>query len=332
MRAVSFRHAGAAAVLVLLLYPLAGAAQDVSDIRDELRKSAAELDLSETVQGLAGFVAFPGVSAANFTVDTDLENASDTEVTKIVLPLAGDFAEIGVLDASLYGEVTFGYVRIDQDLDDIEEGTALESSVRSRIEAYSGIVGLGLTIPLGYGTVIRPIALAGYSHTDQDSSFSGPGASELARVSDGILFNVDVNQALFGGAVALANQTSLPHDLGFNGEIRYNHMISEGFAASDGIYETRTDFGVMTSLAELDGPTGRDVLGFKARWLASLAASYFPGTSSDALGFDYFVEAGGGMAFLHPTTLHGIEGVELRGSIVLGNGVSGWSASLALRF
>lgn len=304
----------------------------MNEVRDALRGAAEDLDLSQTIQGLVGFAAFPGVSAANFTVDTDLENASDTDVTKIVLPLARDFAEIGVLDAKLYGEFTLGYVRIDQDEDNLQAGTQLESSVDSRIEAFSGIAGLGLTIPLGLGTAIRPIVLAGYSHTEQDSSFSGPGAALLDEISDGILFNFDVNQALFGGAVALVNETRLPRDLGFNGEIRYNHIFSEGFAASDSLYETRTNFGVMTSLAELDGPTGFNLLGFDVRWLGSLAATYLPGTSSDALGFDYFVEAGGGLAFLDPTIVRGVEGVQLRGSAVLGNGVSGWSASLALQF
>lgn len=316
----------------MLLCPQDGAAQDVNEIRDALRDAAEDLDLSQTIQGLTGFAAFPGVSAANFTVDTDLENASDADVTKVVLPLSRDFAEIGVGDATLYGEFTLGYVRIDQDDDSLQAGTPLESSVDSRIESFSGIAGLGLTIPIGWGTSIRPIALAGYSRTEQDSDFSGPGAALLDDVSEGILFNFDVNQALVGGAVALVNETSLPRDLGFNGEIRYNHLVSEGFDASDRVYETRTNFGVMTSLAELDGPTGFSVFGFDVRWLGSLAWSYFPGTSSDALGFDYFVETGGGLAFLDPTIVRGIEGVQLRGSAVLGNGVSGWSASLALQF
>ena len=316
----------------MLLCPQDGAAQGVNEIRDALRDAAEDLDLGQTIQGLVGFTAFPGVSAANFTVDTDLEDASDSDVTKVVLPLARDFAEVGVLDATLYGELTLGYVRIDQELDNFEAGSPLESSVDSRIEAFSGIAGLGLTIPLGYGTAIRPIALAGYSRTEQNSDFSGPGAALLDEISDGILFNFDVNQALFGGAVALVNETRLPRDLGFTGEIRYNHIVSEGFDASDRIYETRTDFGVMTSLAELDGPTGFSVFGFDVRWLGSLAGSYFPGTSSDALGFDYFIEAGGGLAFLDPTIVRGVEGLQLRGSAVLGNGVTGWSASLALQF
>ena len=93
---VNGRRVGAAGVLLMLLCPQDGAAQDVNEIRDALRDAAEDLDLSQTIQGLTGFAAFPGVSAANFTVDTDLENASDADVTKVVLPLSRDFAEIGV--------------------------------------------------------------------------------------------------------------------------------------------------------------------------------------------------------------------------------------------
>ena len=301
-------------------------------LRDLLRRIVDGSHFADSVQGLTGFASLPGVSAANFTVDENASDASDTKMTKLVLPLAHEFTGVRLAGAVLRTELTLGYLKAEQHIDDLLASTALASDVDSDIEVLSAVAGLGLAFDLGARSRLRPLALAGYSRIEQDGTFSGPGAARLEDAADGILFNFTTNEALYGAAVELGHERGVGHDVEFTGSIRYNHLVVDTFAASDDVLETSGSFGVLTAYTQLDGPTGATALGRELRWIGYIANSSFPGSSSDALGFDYFFEFGGGVEMVDRAVLAGVEGLSLRGSALVGNGVTGWSVAAKLEF
>lgn len=308
------------------------AAQSADQIRDIFRTAARNAQVGEAAQALTGFSALPGVSAARFVIDDDTDGASDSKATKLLLPLTHEVEDVGPPGLSLHTELTLGYLRLDQDIDGVGSGTILETSLDSSSQVFSAVGGLGVGYVLGRHTTLRPMALIGYSRIEQDTDFSGPGAALLDEATDGILFNDTMDLALLGGAVEIADRRSLPHDLRFTGNLRYNHLYARALRASDPVLETSSHFGVFTGLAQLDGPTGAQAFGRDLRWIGFVTHSSFPGNSDRALGFDYLFELGGGIEIVDREVVEGIEGLSLRVSVLGGNGVAGWSAGFKLQF
>ena len=174
--------------------------------------------------------------------------------------------------------------------------------------------------------------LAGYSHIEQDSRFSGAAGGLLEDAGDGFLFNLHVHEALVGGALEISHQRQLSGDIQLTANLRYNHLYAEAFAASDDVLETSSNFGVVTARAELDGPLGATALGRDLRWISFAANTSFPGRASDSLGFSYFFEVGGGLEIVDRSVARGVEGLSLRLSTLVGDGVTGWSVAAKLEF
>lgn len=308
------------------------AAQAPEDARENLRNAARDSGIADTVQSLTAFSALPGISAARFTIDEDLDGASDAKATKLVLPLSHTFDRQAPTDVALYTELTLGYLQLDQDLGLLAAGTPLEASVDSEFRVFSAIAGLGPSFDLGAHTTIRPIALFGYSRIEQHADFSGQGSADLKAATEGFLFDYTLDQAVFGGALEIEHRQPLPRALEFTGNVRYNHLLVDTFDATDSTLETTSNLDVVTALAELDGPIPFTLLGRDLRWIAFVASSSFPGNSSQALDFDYFFELGGGLEIIDRSLVQGIEGASLRASGILGNGIAGWNVGLTLEF
>ena len=322
-------------VIVLALMGLgmsSASAQSEGELREALRTAAEEVDYGSFVQGLTGFAALPGVSAANFTIQAEDPGISDVQASKIVLPLTYEFSDTRIFGYPLYTELTLGYFHADQQIDDFLSGVPAQAGVDSNVDTFSAVGGIGLTFDLDQHTTLRPLVLIGYSYISQDSKFSGPGGQILDAASDGFLFNLHENVALTGGAVELEHRRDVGSDLKLTGNIRYNQLFAETFQASDDLLETSGTFGVLTAFARLDGPLPFQAFGRDLRWITFASNSTLTGTSSRSIGFDYFFELGGGLEVVDDQVIRGIEGVSLQASALLGDRVTGWSVGVQLEF
>lgn len=154
----------------------------------------------------------------------------------------------------------------------------------------------------------------------------------MEDITDGFLANATTNTALYGGAIELEYVRDLGGDVTVSVETRYNHLVANTFEASDTVLETVSDFGVLTTVLEADGPTGATAMGRELRWITFVTNAYFPGSANDLPGFDYFFELGGGVEIVDRAMVQGIEGISLRGSGLFGQDVLGWSLALKLEF
>lgn len=318
-------------VAFLGLVTVAGpaSAQSFDELRDQLRGEAVRRGLGESIQSVNAFAAVPGVSAAKFTVGGS-DQTSDADIGKISLPLSYQFSDIGVADGELYTELTLGYMTIDES-GEILPNTPQEMTLDIALKSYSLIGGLGLGFPITERTVLRPIALVGYSRLEDEGDLSGPGATVLRPLTDGLLFNFTVDALLYGAALEVEHKRGIGTDLGLLVKLRYNHLFSDTFHASDPALEANSNFGVFTANAEVDGPTGATLLGRELRWIGFAANSTF--TESQGTDIDFFFQLGGGIKVLDPTVIRGVQGVSLRVSGLIGEKeVTGYSVSAKLEF
>jgi len=330
-RAARFATLAAAAAAGLLAAG-PGAAQSLAGVREEIRAAARSSEFGKSVLGLTGFAALPGVSASNFTIGN--AGGPDTELSRLVGAPSRRFESVELLGGDLYAEGTFSWFTAQTDYPTLFPGTAFAAEARNRIDAYTVVGGLGLAWDLTPALSLTPIVTAGWGMVQDDTAFVGPGARRLDRASDDLLFNWDVQEILYGGALRLDYAAPLPGDVTFTGRTRLNWVFGTTYSASSRVLEGDASFGVATAHGELDGPTTHAVFGRELRWILFAAGTWITGDGSDALGVDWIAEFGLGAELVDREVARGIglEGVSLRISAITGDDLFGWSVGGGLEF
>ncbi|MCK8786120.1 hypothetical protein M0638_17230 [Roseomonas sp. NAR14] len=313
----------ATAIGLAILSPAAMAQTPFDEFRRELRT----LRLGNTLQALSVFGGTPGIGAANYSAD-------GLDISTYKLPVAHGFAPFGhpyLNRIAPYVELTLGYLGARAGgtitLDPLP-ATALRTDFRT----YTALAGGGFELLLTEEVRVRPILLLGYSRVEADTRFGGPLAGTLESLTGGILGRIRSDNAMIGGALEIAYDHRFAGDLRLRGKLRYNQIHASAYSASDGVFKSDGTFGAGTLRLELNGPTGRQMFGRELRWLGYTGGTVFTGPRRSALGFGEFAEFGGGLELVDRNVVRGVEGVALRGSGIVGNGVTGWSVGLSLAF
>lgn len=302
-------------------------AEAILAARQELIEDARRSDIAQGFQAIGIFGSAPGITAATFYVEED-EGADVRINTYKISPNATLDVGWGV---SPYVEGTFSYLDADQDIfvDGIEGPVGIDVDYH----VYSALGGVGVEVPVAAGTVVRPIALVGYSRIDNDGEING-GAVDVfvfENAARGVLVDVTIDSLLFGAAIEVETLQTFEGDINLAGKARFTQFIADSFDASHPVLEGTNTFSLITARAEADGPTGLSVFGREVRWIGFASTTVLPGQGDD-LGFDFFVELGGGVELVDRDVISGIEGVSLRGSGIVGNGVYGFTAGLSVEF
>lgn len=310
--------------------PAASQGLDVDALRELLRVSARATRLGDAFQLLSLIGAAPGISAARFSVDDPASDYGDYELDVIKLPLRHEF-DAAAWGRPLFTELTLGWTRADQTLGlAINSPDVTEADVG--IDTLTALAGVGVSFPVSESLVIRPIANLGYSRITDDATTRGPDAALLEEAAQGILFDVEIESLLYGAALELEYANSFANDVSMDARIRYQHLWDEVQSASDPALESSQDFGAFTARVEADGPTSARAFGRDLRWIGFSSVTWLPGDQTDDLGFDWFAELGGGIELVDREVVRGVEGVSLRGSVLAGNNVTGWTLGVSLEF
>lgn len=318
------------AALALALSVVPAGAQ-VRDLEDELRArfeaTASRTDRANALQSLSNFGAAPGISAAVYNVDRgDPDESFDLDSYKLSPSYTFDAQIAGVRP---YVEMTLGFLRASETRQlDTQPRTLTQVDYRT----YSALGGFGVEVPLGYGIRARPIFLMGFSRVTDDPEAYGPIADEVLAAGKGLLFDVQVDTLLLGGAFELAYDRRFANDIATTATLRYNQLLGKALSASSPLLETNDNDGVFTANAKLDGPTPLRLLSRELRWIGYTSTTWLPGDQGDELGFNYFVELGGGIELVDRDIVSGIEGISLRASGIVGENVTGWSAGATFEF
>ncbi len=323
----------AATLCAAVLVPSANEAraQSLTDLfRDLFRNSAKDSELGNGLQSLSIFGVTPGVSTAVFNVEH--QPGSDLRIETFKLPLFYEFAPVAA-DVRPYTEFTLSYVRANETEDFNFLGVGPQTKLDVEFDTYSVLGGIGATVPVLKDIRVRPILLAGYSRITTDGDFDGPFADDLNEASEDLITDATINSLVLGGALQALYERRLAGGFDVSANVRYNHFYDHAFAASDGVLETSGNFGVLTSRAEISGPTPLTLFGRPVRWMTYAANTYLPSEQEDSgLGFDFFFEIGGGAGLFGLDGVGGIDGVSLTSSLIVGADVDGWTVGLSLAF
>ncbi len=326
----------------------------LAELLEELRDEFREEGFDSFYQSLGVFGVTPGFSNASYKADGDTiksikipyrrtfkeatlclakaqsDDPSDYVVTSLERSLDPDK---NTVCAKPYGELALSYLRADAEIEEFDPELESSTGIDIDVEAVSALAGIGLSIPLYDGTVLRPILLGGYSHITDRTTFKGEDGPLLDLLTNRIAFNVDVNNILIGGAVELQYDQRFANDTDLRIQIRYNHLASHGFRASDESLETTNSFGLATANMESSIPTGSTLFSRDLRVVGSIGGAYLPwDQAGNAIDINYLGEIGGGIELRDDTLVTGIEGFRIRVLKVVGDSIDGWKFGLSLRF
>lgn len=309
----------------------AGAQMPNALLRNALRENVRNHGFGNQIQGLAGFGAVQGTSGSNLTIDGG-GPVSDTDIRRINAPLARQFDRFGPGKTALHLELDLAWMRSETSYSDLLPGTDFESDADSQIDSLSAVIGVGLQVPINDHWTFTPIGLLGYSYIEDETDFQGAGADNFNDLTQGILFNYDSNELLYGGALQLKYSRTFSNDINLFWRLRYNHLFAESLDSSDSALDTNGDFGIFTNYFEADGPTTCTLLDREIRWITFAGNTILTGDAKNALGFDYLIEVGVGVELVDRSLIKGLEGVSFRTSYVFGEDVEGWGFGGRLEF
>jgi hypothetical protein len=282
--------------------------------------------LGRAFQTFSIFGGTPGIAAARYNSDFDLNSFQ--------LPISHTFGPIRsgpLFDVAPYAEITLGYVTGSQTFPLTSNGNS-PNSVKLSFDSWSALAGGGFDISLGKGFKVRPIVLVGYSHVGGDAQFFGPNSDVARSQVAGILSDASLNSVLLGGALELVYEASLGNDTNVRAQARYNELATVVTAASSSALQDNGSFGVANASVTFTGPTGWHIATRDMRWLGYVKGTWLPDTNPSVLGFNAFVEIGGGLQIIAPDVVRGVQGATVRASGIVGPGVTGWLVSAALNF
>lgn len=284
--------------------------------------------MGHAVQSIAIFGGTPGISAANYQADALRLQSYKLPVSQHFSPLHG-----GMLNGiTPYAELTLGRARARQQADIVTPGMVEQFKLKYR--SWSALAGAGGDMAIGGSgeTVLRPMVLAGYSRVNSDAAISGPLAPILQIEGRGIIIDAHLDTMVAGAALALAHEQHWQNDVRLSAHLRFNQLITISQDSSDRALHADGGFSVATGGAELNGPLSLALGGYSTRWITFASATWLTGARNDMLGFNSFMELGGGLELVTNSLGGRVEGISFRLSGLIGEGVRGGSMGVSLEF
>ncbi|MBR28990.1 MAG: hypothetical protein CML46_18940 [Rhodobacteraceae bacterium] len=301
-------------------------AQSIAGARDIYRDALSRSPLASDYQALALFAGEKGLSSAHYTIDGDTISTTN-------FPMGYTFADMAA-GARPFVEGVFGWSSLSQRDSAQFHPTRGPTDIRYDLSTYSAIGGAGVEFDGPPGLRVRPVALIGYSRVEDDSEFTGPGARFADAATRGILLNARVDSLLYGGALELLYDAPFTDEIDFSFAGRYTRLWADVVDASDPAWErsSASAFDTVTGHAEFEGPTGATLMGRDLRWIGFVGGASLIGSQGAALGFTGYGEVGAGIRVVDRETFPYIEGGAIRGSVLVGDDMIGWSIGATLDF
>lgn len=315
----------------IALFSTPVAAQDnldqvIQDLRDEFSSTLGPDRLGGSYASIVNFAVNPDISAATYNVDVGESGASDPELNVFRLPLRYVFERDSrewepFVEAELaYQSYQFDFAVLDTNRIDTEWKT------------YGATLAVGAEIPASEYLKLVPAVTLGLVRLENNADYSGAVANLLLKPAlEGLVFDWDADAWLVGASLGADYKRALrSFELNVHGSLSHNYI--ETYDSSSGLIEFDSQATTFALTAETIHPTTMTVGGYPLDFVASLGNTTFMGSNRDALGFEYFFEAGVALEADMSSKEWPVTKLRLGASAIYGPDVTGWSIILGYRF
>ena len=308
-------------------------AQTLDDLREQLRE---DLQNSQFAAAFAGLIVVSDeleLSGARYKIDDGDDNLSNTELRVLSLPFHKRFDPWEETRTRIYMEGVLGYGESSQSAGDIYSGMipGLETSVASDLTTFGGLVGVGLEFKvIEERLTVAPILNGGAAYIKSDANYRGPGAAASAAILDGLAFNWDGWTAEGGGALRVdwVQPLGKMYELEIVG--RYDIRWTQTFDMDSSAQEFSSRFQLLTLHSDVVGPTGVTLWNQTLYWRAQAGYRHF--FEGNLFDVHDIVLLGAGLEYDLMDILPVKTRLAVKGGVILGENVSGYTAGLGLSF
>ena len=301
-------------------FPGLAAAQS-DDLIDAIRELAKEsFDPVKIGAGYAAIVDFAvsrDISSANFYPDAT-EGVVDPALNHFQFPFRFVFGD----DARAprpFLQGLFAYQTVESGFD-FAPGEFVDSEWKTYGFSLSG----GYDIPLSEHLSLLPVLSAGYGRLENRARYSGPISEGLLQPAlAGLIFDWDSNAISYGASVGIDYKRELG---GFDIEVlgSLTHHFVESVNAANEFVEFRSRVTAFDLEVNTVHPTSWNLFDNPVSLVGLFGNTRIFGPERDALGFDNFFEAGGGLELDVSARGWKIRSLRFGVKAIFGPDVDGW--------
>jgi hypothetical protein len=284
------------------------------------------------IQAVSGPFSLPGVTSASFQASRG-KLLGQGDFTRLTLPFSSSFEDHQIGGFTPYAEATLSYT--DQKQDELwMEDTPMKMVVRHNIKTTSIMTGFGAGFELDEGLVVRPLVLLGWSRINDNSDpiTDTEMVDMFQNLVGNDLFDWTVEQLQSGPAIEIEYITTTENDVDVSTGISATRLHIKTLSTSTSGLEASNSYTSISGNIELDGPTSSSLYGRDVRWQAFAGASAFDKNTREALSFDWVGEIGGGVLMDSKQDISFVESLGVKGSVIVGDGIDGWTIGLNATF
>lgn len=287
-------------------------------LKDEIAASR----LSAGYAQLLGLAATPDISSANYKIPGEGNQTYD------VLRIPYESRWLTLSDNSeLFWRVSAGYLDYDAT---IPVDADLGSKLKYDSTAFSGSFGVFSRTNLGHGFTLEPGLDVGLARLINRSDFVNI-SPELIHVLNGQLVNWHTNATLVTPNIGISWESNTDQrSIRVSGHVSYSWISS--FDESKDFASFKENSGAYSLRAEWLQPTSLQLFSRPLSWVASAGYGGFYGANRQELGFSSVADVGLGFAVPLRKDAPKSTQVVAGAAYLFGPNVSGWSASIGLRY
>ncbi len=204
-------------------------------------------------------------------------------------------------------------------------------TIPTKWNSVSGTGGIGWDFRIADELVLRPIFNFSLGHLESDASLAGRFVAGQTGADVDFLQNGRMNVYGLGGSLMLDYERYRPENE-IDVEVRYTHVRLQTFDTGYDAVKGSSDAQSLALWSRWRAPTGLTALDRPLRYVLEFAHTQFLGDLRGALGFDYLSSLGAGLELDSSKYDIVVTRTRLVGRYQFGDGVRGWTISLAVSF
>ncbi|MDO9105169.1 MAG: hypothetical protein Q7U57_09440 [Methylovulum sp.] len=224
---------------------------------------------------LIGFIS--DASTSGYVLNVDNRLGSQFDIVK--LPLATEIAEFD--DTKLLLRGGFNYAKVDSR--NLLAGIS-QDEVKPQSEAYSGLVGLMLALPLSKQWTLKPAIDVGIGRINNSIGFRGADALQAKQLIENLVVNWSTDVALANIGLGVEHRVELGRFTLTSTGV-YNHSIISSFSEPKNLQGFTKQTDLLHFAADLSSPLGLHPFAVPLTGVFHVDSTVFLGENSDALGF-----------------------------------------------
>jgi hypothetical protein len=312
--------------------------EEIDQLKVEIRERLDELNYYHSVASFVNLNLYPDISSSNF----DIDNVGGSSINMIKIPFTYD---IGAehFDWVPFIEGNFSYMKAYSHFDSLE--SLLSPSAPGGVQepydetdadmewtGYSALIGIGLKVPLSDAWSFRPSIDIAWSRFENETEFSGPGASSFQELLDGLATNWVLDTATYVGSLRFDYEKKLEKTV-FHFTGKHSYMYTDFRHDDDILNDYNVTNNIFTGQIDLKGPFELTYKGNDLGWVLFFAHYRFEGEVGSLVGaVDYYNENGFYIQTDFSKQFLYTNGLKLGLSYIWGDDIEGYNFHLGFTF